>query len=122
MKEIHAAAMPALAQGQSVVMADYISLIEHLRYSQLRQTYPKNLFQDRVGKKLHKLGNIPVTTTLVAFHPRPQIVILGGFQTHVALLKHYKNHTKLAVPESKELASEGVFEVAVIFLSCDCSR
>ena len=46
----------------------------------------------------------------------------GGFQTHVALLKHYKNHTKLAVPESKELASEGVFGVAVIFLSCDCSR
>ena len=27
----------------------------------------------------------------------------------MALLKHYKNHTKLAVPESKELASEGVF-------------
>ena len=46
----------------------------------------------------------------------------GGFQTHVALLKHYKNHTKLAVPESKELVSEGVFGVAVIFLSCDCSR
>ena len=39
----------------------------------------------------------------------------GGFQTHVALLKYYKNHTKLAVPESKELASEGVFGVAVIF-------
>ena len=33
----------------------------------------------------------------------------------MALLKHYKNHTKLAVPESKELASEGVFGVAVIF-------
>ena len=27
----------------------------------------------------------------------------------MALLKHYKNQTKLAVPESKELASEGVF-------------
>ena len=49
-------------------------------------------------------------------------VFWGGFQTHVALLKHYKNHTKLAVPESKELASEGVFGVAAIFLSCDCSR
>ena len=33
----------------------------------------------------------------------------------MVLLKHYKNHTKLAIPESKELASEGVFEVAVIF-------
>ena len=33
-----------------------------------------------------------------------------------------KSHTKLADPESKELASEGVFGVAVIFLSCDCSR
>ena len=33
----------------------------------------------------------------------------------MALLKHYKNQTKLAVPESKELVSEGVFEVAVIF-------
>ena len=40
---------------------------------------------------------------------------------YVALLKHYKT-TKLAVPESKDLASEGVFGVAVIFLSCDCSR
>ena len=39
----------------------------------------------------------------------------GVSQTHVALLKHYKNHTKLAVPDSKELASEGVFGVAVIF-------
>ena len=33
----------------------------------------------------------------------------------MALLKHYTNHTKLAAPESKELASEGVFGVAVIF-------
>ena len=33
----------------------------------------------------------------------------------MALLKHYKNHTKLAIPESKESASEGVFGVAVIF-------
>ena len=33
----------------------------------------------------------------------------------MALLKHYKNHTKLAVPESKELASEGVLGVAVTF-------
>ena len=33
----------------------------------------------------------------------------------MALLKHYKNHTKLAVPESKELASEDTFGVAVIF-------
>ena len=40
---------------------------------------------------------------------------LGCFQTHVAFLKYYKYHTKLAVPESKELASEGVFGVAVIF-------
>ena len=46
----------------------------------------------------------------------------GGFQTHVALLEHYTNHTKLAIPESKELASEGVLGVAAIFLSCDCSR
>ena len=33
----------------------------------------------------------------------------------MALLKYHKNHTKLAVPESKELASEGAFGVAVIF-------
>ena len=39
----------------------------------------------------------------------------GGFLTYVALLRHSKNHAKLADPESKELASEGVFGVAVIF-------
>ena len=42
-------------------------------------------------------------------HPCSRNVFWGGFQTHVALPKHYKNHTKLAVPESKELASKGVF-------------
>ena len=29
----------------------------------------------------------------------------------MTLLKHYKNHAKLVDPKSKELASEGVFEV-----------
>ena len=31
------------------------------------------------------------------------------------VLRHSKNHGKLAAPESKEWASEGVFGVAVIF-------
>ena len=52
-----------------------------------------------------KIAAMQSHTLVVATYSR-------GFQTHVALLKHYKNQTKLAVPESKDLASEGV---AVIF-------
>ena len=40
---------------------------------------------------------------------------VGGFQTYVALQRHSKSHAKLADPESKELASEGVFGVTVTF-------
>ena len=46
----------------------------------------------------------------------------GGFPDPCGAFETQKNHTKPAIPESKELASEGVFGVAVIFLSCDCSR
>ena len=57
-------------------------------------------------------------------HPCSRNVFWRGFQTYVALLKHYKNYAKLAAPESKaifELRSQSLaicdFEIAAIWVT-----